>query len=145
MSRSVESGHPDVVWMTTLYERHAAKLWRYAFQLTGDQARAEDVLQETLIRAWQHLQISEDQRSVGAWLFTVARNIIIDECRAPRYRNEVQSWDALGVCDSARPRRHERRAGPATHRPGAGTVILRTRCRYSSFVLLRLDDGADRR
>jgi RNA polymerase sigma-70 factor (ECF subfamily) len=102
MSRSVESGQPDVVWMTTLYERHAAKLWQYAFQRTGDRARAEDVVQETLIRAWQHLEISQDERSVGAWLLTVARNVIIDECRAPRYRNEVQSWDALGVCDSAR-------------------------------------------
>ena len=65
--------HPDAVSMQVLYDEHAAALWRYAVRLTGDQARAEDVVQETLLRAWQHREVVDDsERPVRAWLFTVA-------------------------------------------------------------------------
>jgi RNA polymerase sigma-70 factor, ECF subfamily len=54
-------------------------------RLTGDRARAEDVVQETLLRARQHPEVADDsERSARAWLFTVARNMIIDERRSPR-------------------------------------------------------------
>lgn len=85
---------PDVVAVRALYDEHAAALWRYALRLTGDQARAEDVVQETLLRAWQHPEVTDDrERSTRAWLFTVARNMIIDERRSSRFRNEVRSLD----------------------------------------------------
>jgi RNA polymerase sigma-70 factor (ECF subfamily) len=46
--------------------------------------------QETLLRAWLHPEINEDTtRSPQAWLFTVARNIIVDDRRSARFRNEV--------------------------------------------------------
>jgi RNA polymerase sigma-70 factor, ECF subfamily len=78
-----------------LYDEHAAALWRHAMRLTGDQARAEDIVQETLLRAWQHSEVTDDsERSARAWLFTVARNMIIDERRSSRFRNEVSSLDA---------------------------------------------------
>ncbi len=63
-------------------------------RLTGDRARAEDVVQETLLRAWQHPEVTDDtERSARAWLFTVARNMIIDERRSARFRNETGSPD----------------------------------------------------
>ena len=72
-----------------LYAEHAAAISRYALRLTGDRARAEDVVQETLLRAWQHPEATDDdERSPRAWLFTVARNMIIDERRSARFRNE---------------------------------------------------------
>jgi RNA polymerase sigma-70 factor, ECF subfamily len=81
---------PDAVSMQVLYDEHAGALWRYAVRLTGDGARAEDVVQETLLRAWQHPEVVDDsERPVRAWLFTVARNMIIDERRSSRFRNEV--------------------------------------------------------
>jgi len=54
-----------------------------------DRARAEDVCQETLLRAWRNASLlDEGQGSVRAWLFTVARNIVIDESRTKRARSE---------------------------------------------------------
>ena len=80
--------------MKALYDEHAAVLWRYAMRLTGDASRAEDVVQETLLRAWQHPEVVDDpERSARAWLFTVARNMIIDERRSARFRNVVSSLD----------------------------------------------------
>lgn len=81
---------PEAAMIRGLYDEHAAALWQYALRLTGDQARAEDVVQETLLRAWRHPDVTANtDRSARAWLFTVARNMIIDERRSARFRNET--------------------------------------------------------
>ena len=75
--------------MQQLHDEHAAALWGFCLHLTGDPVRAEDVVQETLLRAWQRPQVLDETRgSVRSWLFTVARNIVIDEWRSKRYQNE---------------------------------------------------------
>ncbi len=84
---------PDsaAVLMQQLHDEHAAALWGYCLRLTGrDHARAEDVVQETLLRAWRHRdRLDESRGSVRAWLFTVARNIVIDDWRTGRATSEV--------------------------------------------------------
>ena len=83
---------PEAAMMRVLYDEHAGALWRYALRLTSDAARAEDVVQETLLRAWQHPAVLEDSdHSPRAWLYTVARNLIIDEQRSARRRHETAS------------------------------------------------------
>jgi RNA polymerase sigma-70 factor (ECF subfamily) len=63
-------------------------------QLTGDASPAEDVVQETLLRAWQHREVVADpERSARAWQFTAARNMIIDERRSGRFDTVVSSRD----------------------------------------------------
>lgn len=75
--------------MRRLHDEHAAALWGFCLHLTGDPTRAEDVTQETLLRAWQHPEVFDETRgSVRSWLFTVARNLVIDEWRTKRYQNE---------------------------------------------------------
>ena len=81
---------PGASRLSVLYEVHSASLWRYVLRLTGDPHQAHDVVQETLLRAWRNPEIAEDsKRSPRAWLFTVARNIVIDDRRSARFRNEV--------------------------------------------------------
>ncbi|OBG81137.1 RNA polymerase subunit sigma [Mycobacterium sp. NS-7484] len=97
---------PEAAMMRVLYDEHAGALWRYALRLTGDRARAEDVVQETLLRAWRHPEVTADEaRSARAWLFTVARNMIIDERRSARFRNET------GVSDPEQVAEHSGVAG----------------------------------
>jgi RNA polymerase sigma-70 factor (ECF subfamily) len=88
---------PDsaVALMQQLHDEHAAALWGYSLRLTGqDRARAEDVVQETLLRAWRnHDRLDESRGSVRSWLFTVARNIVIDEWRTSRSQHEVAVAD----------------------------------------------------
>jgi RNA polymerase sigma-70 factor (ECF subfamily) len=81
--------------MQALHDEHAAALWVYCVSLTGrDRARAQDVCQETLLRAWQHPDVlSKPPGSVRKWLFTVARNIVIDEWRSRRVRQETITPD----------------------------------------------------
>ena len=81
--------------MQQLHDEHAAALWGYCLRLTGhDRARAEDVVQETLLRAWRnHDRLDESRGSVRSWLFTVARNIVIDEWRTRRVQSELSVGD----------------------------------------------------
>src|SRR5688500_13903320 len=80
-----------VALMQQLHDEHAGALWGYCLRLTGhDRARAEDLLQETLLRAWRSSRLLDESRgSVRSWLFTVARNLAIDEWRTRRTRTEV--------------------------------------------------------
>ena len=81
----------EVALMQQLHDEHAAALWGYCLRLTGhDRARAEDVVQETLLRAWRKRDVLDNPPpAVRGWLFTVARNIVIDEWRSRRARSEV--------------------------------------------------------
>lgn len=80
----------DADLMRALHAEYADPLWRYAMRLTNDPARAQDVVQETLLRAWKRPQVLDQQDGrAGAWLYTVARNIVIDEHRSARRRHEV--------------------------------------------------------
>ena len=102
--RDTDVEHPAAEAVRSLYDEHAAALWRYAMRLTGDHARAEDIVQETLLRAWQHPEVTDDDaRPARAWLFTVARNMIIDERRSSRFRNEVSSLDGSAAPEQASP------------------------------------------
>ncbi len=94
---------PETALMRLLYDEHGAALWRYAVRLTGDPARAEDVVQETLLRAWQRPEVTNGDRSARAWLFTVARNMIIDERRSARFRSESATPDPEKTYDRAGP------------------------------------------
>ncbi|MEU5538632.1 sigma-70 family RNA polymerase sigma factor [Streptomyces sp. NPDC020362] len=82
-----------------LYAEHGKALLAYATRLTGDRMAAEDVVQETLIRAWRHPEVITDpQGSLRAWLFTVTRNIVTDRFRAKAARpNEVAETESTVV------------------------------------------------
>ncbi|WP_046468602.1 sigma-70 family RNA polymerase sigma factor [Allosalinactinospora lopnorensis] len=77
----------DEALIRSLYNEHGRALLAYATRLTGDRAAAEDVLQETLIRAWRNPDVLVNGKgSVRGWLLTVARNIVTDRVRAKRAR-----------------------------------------------------------
>ena len=81
---SQERRAPDEDLIRFLYQEHGRSVLAYAIRLTGDRATAEDVLQETLLRAWRNSDaLRDDSRgSVRGWLLTVARNIVTDRARA---------------------------------------------------------------
>ena len=76
--------------LVALYDAHGPSLWRYVVHLTGDPAGADDIVQETLLRAWRSPRILEQEpASTRSWMFTVARNLVIDEARSARRRHEI--------------------------------------------------------
>ena len=85
-SRGELPGDPDAA-IRQLYSHYASALHAYVEQFCPDRASADDIVQETFIRAWRHLpQLSADDRPVRPWLYRVARNLLTDANRAARAR-----------------------------------------------------------
>ena len=83
----------EVELMRALHDEHAHALWAYVVRLTGgDHQLAEEVVQESLLRAWRNPRVLDQSvRPARAWLFTVARRIVIDHWRARSSRPESVS------------------------------------------------------
>ena len=89
-------GDPDAV-IRQLYSHYAKALHGYVEQFCPDRASADDIVQETFIRAWRHLpQLSADDRPIRPWLFRVARNLLIDANRAAQARPVTVPGEAAG-------------------------------------------------
>jgi RNA polymerase sigma-70 factor (ECF subfamily) len=93
----------DEALMRSLYEQHAAALLGYVLRLVGhDRSRAEDIVQETLVRAWRHPEaLSADRGEIRPWLFTVARRLVIDGVRAAHSRPVEITAPALEAVPAA--------------------------------------------
>ncbi len=93
-----------------IMRKHNQRLYRLALALMNDPAEAEDVLQESYVRAYQRLSSFEGRASLGAWLARIVRNTAIDQLRARRVRQAAFSLEsdlpcvdglAISVLDSA--------------------------------------------
>lgn len=96
---------------TRLYEEHRAAIYGFLLGRAGDPETARDLLQETFLRAWRNLDtvlgLPAERRR--AWLFAVARNLVIDSRRAAAVRSAADA--AL--------RRSAVEAAPAAEEPPA--------------------------
>ena len=63
----------------------------FAVSLCGDKERADDLVQETLFKAWNHLESFKEGTNLKAWLFTILRNTYFSERR--KQRREVEDAD----------------------------------------------------
>jgi RNA polymerase sigma factor (sigma-70 family) len=82
--------------LTELYHRYQVPLRRFVLRLNGgDQQHAEDVVQETMLKAWRNARELRADDSVMPWLATVARRIVIDHRRRRSSRpDEVEELGA---------------------------------------------------
>jgi RNA polymerase sigma-70 factor, ECF subfamily len=71
--------------------RAIPNLRAFAMSLSGDPSRADDLVQETLVKAWGNLTSFEEGTNLKAWLFTILRNIFFSEHR--KRRREVEDVD----------------------------------------------------
>jgi RNA polymerase sigma-70 factor (ECF subfamily) len=75
-------------------------VYRVALRTTGSAQDAEDVVQETFVRAWSSLSRVDDLRAIRAWLCAVARNAATDRVRSSA-RRRAWSIDAPRDDDAA--------------------------------------------
>lgn len=87
----------DEQLVRALYAEHGAALLRFTLRMTdGDRQRAEDIVQETLLRAWLHPEAIAE-RPARPWLFAVARNLAVDAHRARKARPQEVGEGALNL------------------------------------------------
>jgi RNA polymerase sigma-70 factor, ECF subfamily len=89
LAEGLKRRNPDV--LDQLIEQYQFRLFRYLLYLTGHRERAEDFFQETWIRVLERGYQYDGKSKFEAWLFTIARNLVIDWQR----QRKVQSLDTL--------------------------------------------------
>jgi RNA polymerase sigma-70 factor (ECF subfamily) len=88
-----------------IWREHGTALTRFALKLTlGDRQRAEDIVQETLVRTWRHPEVAGgDPKAIRPWLFTVTRHVAIDMWRSRSRCEEVLGDEPADRPDPAEP------------------------------------------
>src|SRR6266853_4658397 len=71
-----------------LVERHSRSVFRLAYRMTGNQQDAEDVVQESFLRAYKQLGKFDERASFGTWLYRIAINCSLDLVRSRKRRSE---------------------------------------------------------
>lgn len=86
---------------TALVERHATPLARFLASL-GERESAQELVQDTFVRAFQSLEAFRGESSLRSWLFTIARRLVLDQRRARRReREQVPLEEAVEFVASA--------------------------------------------
>ncbi len=88
----------DEAGLRAAHRAHAGELYRFALRQLGDPGGAEDVVQETFLRAWRSASSYDARRGpLRAWLFAIARNLVIDHARrrAVRPVQPVEAGDLV--------------------------------------------------
>src|SRR3954469_7163024 len=74
-----------------LVERHSGPVFRLAFRMTGNEQDAEDLVQETFLRAYRQLGRFDGRAGFSTWLYRIAANCSLDLIRARKRRQEQQT------------------------------------------------------
>ncbi|MEZ5318244.1 MAG: sigma-70 family RNA polymerase sigma factor [Vicinamibacterales bacterium] len=78
-----------------LVERHSRSIYRLAYRMTGRPEDAEDVVQETFVRAYRRLARFESRSNFATWLYRIGFNCAIDYMRGRPHRESVEPQDTL--------------------------------------------------
>ena len=96
-----QSGDGDAFRL--LVERHSRSVFRLAFRMTGNEQDAEDVVQETFLRAYKQLSHYESRSSFATWLYRIASNYSLDLIRMRKRHQDKRESDpeeGRGVLDT---------------------------------------------
>src|SRR5262245_15390747 len=90
----VRAGNTDA--FRVLVERHSHSVFRLAYRMTGNQQDAEDLVQETFLRAYRQVARFDGRASFSTWLYRIAANCSLDLIRVRKRRQEQQAQEEEG-------------------------------------------------
>ncbi|MET8757970.1 sigma-70 family RNA polymerase sigma factor [Lentzea sp. NPDC004782] len=97
------TGTLDSRVLADIYRMHGRSVHKYLRTLTnGDAHLAEDILQETFLRAWRTPRLAHCPEAARPWLVTVARNLVVDRVRLRNRRPQEAGEAALAHLPTAR-------------------------------------------
>ena len=102
----VRAGDPDAY--RVLVERHSHSVFRLAFRMTGNEQDAEDMVQESFLRAYRQLGRFEARANFGTWIYRITANCCVDLMRSRQARRDQSRAESLDAID----------AMPTTDAPG---------------------------
>lgn len=86
----------DYVAFETLFLRHRTMVYRFAYQLVGKRDDAEDLVQESFVRAYVNINRYRDQAKFTTWLLRIVTNLAADRARMHTRRSALELQEAKG-------------------------------------------------
>jgi RNA polymerase sigma-70 factor, ECF subfamily len=120
------SGDSDA--FRVLVERHSRALFRLSFRMTGNESDAEDVVQETFLRAYRQLGKFDGRANFGTWLYRIAANYALDLVRARSRRGE-KIWEAGAAAGGVREGASDPLLTSAAKDPGPERLAMSSQVR----------------
>src|SRR5437667_1897141 len=108
-----------------LVERHSRSVFRLAYRMTGNEQDAEDVVQESFLRAYRQLGRFESRANFGTWLYRIVSNCSVDLMRSKQARHDQIRGESLdgaaemAAADLPGPERMAQRADVEGRLPAA--------------------------
>jgi len=127
----------DAAAFDAIYDRFNTRLFTFLLRLSRDRDRAQDLLEDTWLRLVTHTDRLRPETSLGPWLFTVARNLYLSECRA---RVLEQSDEDIVSHASPAPSPFEETAANESQRR-LETALASLPLHYREVLLLVAVDG----
>ena len=84
-----------------LVDHHARAVFHLAFRMTGNEVDAEDMVQETFLKAWKQIGRFDGRATFGTWLHKICANCSLDHIRARKRKQDVQFDPAVQVAAGA--------------------------------------------
>jgi len=81
--------------LRALVEQHSRSVFRLAFRMTGNEQDAEDVVQESFLRAYRQLGRFESRANFGTWLYRIVSNCSVDLMRSKQARHDQVRGDSI--------------------------------------------------
>lgn len=98
----------DMAAFSELFSRYHEVVFRYVMFRMNDRAIAEDLTQETFVRALRRIgSVTYQGRDIGAWFVTIARNLIFDHVKSSRYRLETTTAEIIELSPSTGGPEHQ--------------------------------------
>ncbi len=102
--RAAQGG--DLGAFERLYRAHVGRVMALCTRMTGDRTMAEDLTQETFVKAWERLASYKGESAFGSWLHRVAANVVLDDARSRGRRlRKVEAVDDVDAFADPAPAR----------------------------------------
>src|SRR5260370_8974497 len=120
-----------------LVERHSRSIFSVVYRMTGNQQDAEEILQETFLRAYKSLERFESRSNFGTWLYRIAVNRALDLLSSRKAQMQMQMKDAYQITDSPDPKGNHQVQLPATG-PGPARLLISSEIKKKVAQVLTL-------
>jgi RNA polymerase sigma-70 factor (ECF subfamily) len=129
--------------LETLLERHQPRVFRFGLRMCGEEERAKDVVQETLLAAARGIRDFRGASSVSTWLYTIARSFCVKSRRTSKFAPEhVGSLDESEAAEIPDVRRGpEEEASSRQVEDALGSAIAALEPMYREVLVLRDVEG----
>lgn len=121
-----------------LVDRHTRSIYSVAYRMTGNPLDAEEIVQETFLRAYKSLQRFELRSSFATWIYRIAVNRCLDFLKARKMT------DTVPIADDPGPGENEREVQVAASEPGPDRLLLSGEAREKINYAIRLLSPTER-